>query len=85
MTYELREWGIEKPDHYESPHRFAVTQRQLFEGRWLSDPKDLHSHPSCGLGPATSALRESMKPACVSSGPCNVNAMRLDETGIISP
>ena len=31
VTYELREWGIEKPDQYESLHRFAVTQRQLFE------------------------------------------------------
>ena len=31
VSYELREWGIEKPDQYESLHRFAVTQRQLFE------------------------------------------------------
>ena len=31
VTYELREWGIERPDQYESLHRFAVTQRQLFE------------------------------------------------------
>ena len=28
VSYELREWGIEKPDQYESLHRFAVTQRQ---------------------------------------------------------
>ena len=31
VSYELREWGIDKPDQYESLHRFAVTQRQLFE------------------------------------------------------
>ena len=31
VSFELREWGIEKPDQYESLHRFAVTQRQLFE------------------------------------------------------
>jgi beta-phosphoglucomutase-like phosphatase (HAD superfamily) len=31
VSYELPEWGIETPDQYESLHRFAVTQRQLFE------------------------------------------------------
>ena len=31
VSYGLDEWGIQQPDQYESPHRFAVTQRQLFE------------------------------------------------------
>lgn len=30
-TYGLREWGIKNTDAYERLHRFAVTQRQLFE------------------------------------------------------
>ncbi len=31
VSYGLDEWGIQQPDQYESLHRFAVTQRQLFE------------------------------------------------------
>jgi len=31
VSYGLKEWGIEKPEHYESLHRFAVAQRGLFE------------------------------------------------------
>jgi beta-phosphoglucomutase-like phosphatase (HAD superfamily) len=31
VSYGLREWGIEKSEQYESLHRFAVTQRGLFE------------------------------------------------------
>ena len=31
VSYGLKEWGIEKQEHYESLHRFAVTQRGLFE------------------------------------------------------
>jgi beta-phosphoglucomutase-like phosphatase (HAD superfamily) len=30
VSYGLPEWGISKPDQYESLHRFAVTQRDLF-------------------------------------------------------
>lgn len=30
VSYGLKEWGIEKPEQYESLHRFAVTQRDLF-------------------------------------------------------
>jgi 5'(3')-deoxyribonucleotidase len=30
VSYSLREWGIESNDQYESLHRFAVTQRDLF-------------------------------------------------------
>jgi 5'(3')-deoxyribonucleotidase len=31
VSYGLQEWGIDKPRQYESLHRFAVTQRGLFE------------------------------------------------------
>jgi len=31
VSHGLAEWGIEKPEQYESLHRFAVTQRGLFE------------------------------------------------------
>ena len=31
VSYGLSEWGIESPEQYESLHRFAVTQRNLFE------------------------------------------------------
>ena len=31
VSYGLPEWGIKDKDHYESLHRFAVTQRSLFE------------------------------------------------------
>ena len=31
VSYGLDEWGIQQPDQHESLHRFAVTQRQLFE------------------------------------------------------
>lgn len=31
FTWGLREWGIKDDDHYESLHRFAVTQRDLFK------------------------------------------------------
>ena len=31
VSFGLKEWGIEKTEHYESLHRFAVTQRGLFE------------------------------------------------------
>jgi 5' nucleotidase, deoxy (Pyrimidine), cytosolic type C protein (NT5C) len=31
VTYGLHEWGIMTPDQYASLHRFAVTQRGLFE------------------------------------------------------
>jgi len=31
VTYGLPEWGITTPDQYSSLHRFAVTQRNLFE------------------------------------------------------
>ena len=31
VSFSLSEWGIESEDQYESLHRFAVTQRQLFE------------------------------------------------------
>jgi 5'(3')-deoxyribonucleotidase len=30
VSHGLKEWGIEKTEHYESLHRFAVTQRDLF-------------------------------------------------------
>jgi 5'(3')-deoxyribonucleotidase len=30
VTYGLPEWGIERPEQYQSLHRFAVTQRDLF-------------------------------------------------------
>jgi len=30
VSYGLREWGVENGDQYESLHRFAVTQRDLF-------------------------------------------------------
>lgn len=30
VSYGLSEWGIRGPDEYESLHRFAVTQRELF-------------------------------------------------------
>ena len=31
VTYGLKEWGVEDTEQYASLHRFAVTQRQLFE------------------------------------------------------
>ena len=31
VSYGLREWGIETEEQYESLHRFAVTQRDLFK------------------------------------------------------
>jgi 5'(3')-deoxyribonucleotidase len=31
VSYGLKEWGIDRPEQYESLHRFAVTQRGLFE------------------------------------------------------
>jgi len=31
VTFDLHEWGILTPAHYESLHRFAVTQRDLFK------------------------------------------------------
>lgn len=31
VTFSLREWGIRDTDHYVQLHRFAVTQRDLFE------------------------------------------------------
>lgn len=31
VSYGLSEWGIRSPEEYESLHRFAVTQRNLFE------------------------------------------------------
>ncbi len=31
VSYGLREWGIENNEQYESLHRFAVTQRNLFK------------------------------------------------------
>jgi beta-phosphoglucomutase-like phosphatase (HAD superfamily) len=31
VSYELAEWGVESPEQYASLHRFAVTQRALFE------------------------------------------------------
>lgn len=31
VSYGLTEWGIESQDQYESLHRFAVTQRELFK------------------------------------------------------
>jgi 5'(3')-deoxyribonucleotidase len=31
VSYGLKEWGIEHEEHYWSLHRFAVTQRGLFE------------------------------------------------------
>ena len=31
VSYGLSEWGIHSPEEYESLHRFAVTQRNLFE------------------------------------------------------
>lgn len=31
VSYGLKEWGIEEADQYQSLHRFAVTQRGLFE------------------------------------------------------
>ena len=30
VSYSLKEWGVESEDQYESLHRFAVTQRDLF-------------------------------------------------------
>ena len=30
-TYGLEEWGVTGPDSYQSLHRFAVTQRDLFK------------------------------------------------------
>jgi 5'(3')-deoxyribonucleotidase len=30
VSYGLAEWGVKDKDHYESLHRFAVTQRDLF-------------------------------------------------------
>jgi 5'(3')-deoxyribonucleotidase len=30
VTYGLREWGVTNDEHYQSLHRFAVTQRELF-------------------------------------------------------
>lgn len=31
VSYGLKEWGVESESQYESLHRFAVTQRNLFE------------------------------------------------------
>src|SRR5690242_10376981 len=31
FTWGLREWGIKDNEHYQSLHRFAVTQRDFFE------------------------------------------------------
>ena len=31
VSYGLDEWGIRDEDHYRQLHRFAVTQRDLFE------------------------------------------------------
>jgi len=31
VSYGLREWGIQSTEQYESLHRFAVTQRDLFK------------------------------------------------------
>lgn len=31
VSYGLPEWGVTTPDQYESLHRFAVTQRDLFK------------------------------------------------------
>ncbi|MGH7872857.1 MAG: 5' nucleotidase, NT5C type [Candidatus Binatia bacterium] len=31
VSYGLREWGIKNPEQYNSLHRFAVTQRELFK------------------------------------------------------
>jgi beta-phosphoglucomutase-like phosphatase (HAD superfamily) len=31
VSYGLPEWGVKGPDQYESLHRFAVTQRDLFK------------------------------------------------------
>lgn len=31
VSYGLREWGIEDEEQYQSLHRFAVTQRELFK------------------------------------------------------
>ena len=31
VSYGLEEWGIRDEDHYRQLHRFAVTQRDLFE------------------------------------------------------
>jgi 5'(3')-deoxyribonucleotidase len=31
VSYGLKEWGIESEDQYQSLHRFAVTQRDLFK------------------------------------------------------
>jgi len=31
VAYGLKEWGISTPDQYDSLHRFAVTQRELFK------------------------------------------------------
>lgn len=31
VSYDLSEWGIQTPEQYASLHRFAVTQRALFE------------------------------------------------------
>lgn len=31
VSYGLAEWGIRDEDHYRQLHRFAVTQRDLFE------------------------------------------------------
>src|SRR5690349_25003750 len=30
VEYGLRQWGVASPEQYESLHRFAVTQRNLF-------------------------------------------------------
>ena len=31
VSYGLPEWGVQSPDQYDSLHRFAVTQRDLFK------------------------------------------------------